>query len=258
MKPKISVVLPLLLPDAFTVALTQLCIKAMRCQADDPTYELVVVETGSRHFDPSIGGPVEPMLKVDEYIHIPQKRTYVQDWNEGARRAGGAYLVHMGNDVIVGPGWDSALREPFEKYADCGVSCTAATEPGAFIGPRLPVPGLVVEGMFAPMMMFESTWRLDEAYEGGYSDSDLIMRIYDSGKRAYRSCSSQCHHLDRVTWTRAYADRGEDQIIRGERLFYERWSRSPLMMYSMIRGGGVMYGREHEALLAPIPNRGQK
>lgn len=254
-KPRISVVLPLLLPDAFTVAMTQFCIKALRSEAVGD-YELVVVETGSRHFDPSVGGPVDPLLRVDRYLHFPEKRTYVLDWNAGAHEAVGAYLVHMGNDVIVGRAWDQALREPFERYADCGVSCTAAAEPGAFIGPRQPIPGLIVEGMFAPMMMFERSWRLDEAYEGGYSDSDLIMRIYTAGKRAYRNCGSQCFHFDRVTWSRAYGDRGEAQIIRGEKLFYDRWSTSPLWMYSMIRGGAAVYGREHEALLAPRPNRG--
>ena len=257
MARKISVVLPLLLPDLFTVALTEFCIKAMRMEAADPDYQLVVVETGSRYFDPQAGGPKDPMLRIDNWIYRPSKTTYVEDWNVGADAAEGDYLVHMGNDVIVGKHWDKALLEPFEKYNDCGVSSTSAAEPGRrAIGPQQVGP-LIVEGMFAPMMMFDKEWRLDPAYEGGYSDSDLIMRIYDAGKRAYRNCASRCIHLDRVTWERAYSDRGEQQIASGERLFYERWGNSPLMMYGVIRAGGWMYGREHESLLSDVRLRGQ-
>jgi len=249
---RISVVLPLLLPDKFTIAMTEFAIAAMRCHAVNP-FELVVVETGTNHYQSrSVGNNAI----IDTYIYRPTKSSYVKDWNLGADKASGDYLVHMGNDVIAGYGWDKALLRPFEIYKDCGVTCTAATEPGAFIGPRQPLD-LIVEGMFAPMMMFGKNWRLDSAYEGGYSDADLVMRIYDNGQRAYRDCSSQCHHLDRMTWSRACNDRGEAQMADGERKFYERWSNSPLMMFGVIRAGGWTYGREHESLLADIPMRGR-
>lgn len=245
-KTKVSVVLPLLLPDQFTVALTEFCIKSMRVCADQP-FELVVVETGSEHFK---GHPL-----VDKYLHVPQKRGYTKDFNEGCELATGEYIVHMGNDVIVNDGWVGALLEPFERFNDCGVSACSATEPGAFIGPRLPMPGLIVEGMFAPMMMFHKRWRLDEAYEGGYSDSDLIMRIYTEGLRAYRNCRVVVHHMDRITWMRAYKDRGRTQIQAGEELFYQRWDGSPLMMFQVIKSGASVYGHEHESILRQIQQR---
>lgn len=253
-KPLVSVVLPVLITDAFLLALTEMCIKAMRCQANDQFFELVLVETGTKFFDPRNGGPKDPYLHVDTWVHRDDRTTYTQDWNAGADAASGDYLVHMGNDVIVSPAWDRALCEPFERYKDCGVSCCASTEPGAHIGPRQPVPGLIVEGMFAPMMMFANNWRLDEAYPGGYSDADLIMRMYAAGLRAYRNCGVQVHHLDRVTFARADKDRGEGQIAVGEQLFYERWNGSPHMMYAMIRAGAVVYGREHESYLSPLPS----
>lgn len=250
---RISVVLPLLLPDEFTVAMTDFCIAAMVTQAHKP-FELVIIETGSRHFAPDCLSRSRTFPKDYVYLHAPTKTSYVRDWNRAADAASGDYLVHMGNDVIVGRDWDAALLEPFDKYRDCGVTCTAAAEPGIFIGPRHPTPA-IVEGMFAPMMMFEKGWRLDPAYEGGYSDADLIMRIYTAGKRAYRNCASQCFHFDRITWSRALPDRGEAQIAAGEKIFYGRWQHSPLMMYAMIRAGGVIYGREHESLLAPVKLR---
>ena len=190
-----------------------------------------------------------------QYLYRPDKTTYVKDWNAGADVANGEYLVHIGNDVIVGKDWDAALMEPFERFRDCGVSTTSALEFGsAPIGHRSPLPGIVVEGMFAPLMMFRKGWKFDEAYEGGYSDSDLIMRAYAEGLRAYRSYSSVCWHFGPMTtWNRADGDGGWGQVNRGEETFYKRWKGSPHFMYAMIRAGGVKYGQEHVAALAPTP-----
>ncbi len=249
---KLSVILPLLIPDRYCIWMTKFCIAALRTQAEED-FELVVVETGSRHFDPERGGPVEPDLRIDKYLHFPEKSTYVHDWNAGAAAASGEFLVHIGNDVFAGPGWDRALLEPFDRYRDCGVSCTSALEPGnPAIGHKDPLP-VIVEGMWAPMMCFRKEWRLDPEYEGGYSDSDLIMRIYQAGLRAYRNYSSVAYHLQLVTWNRSTHNKGMDQQNKGEDLFYQRWHGSPWWMYSMIRGGNVQYGREHMAVCTATP-----
>jgi len=267
---KISVVLPLLLPDEFTVSMTRFCLDALRINASGKhEVELVIVETGSLRFAPEgfekeyasiIPTRVGRTTFGDsrfQYHHFPTKRTYVLDWNAGADAATGDYLVHIGNDVIVGKDWDEALMEPFRRFKDCGVSTTSALEFGnAPIGHRTPVPGVVVEGMFAPLMMFRKGWKFDEAYEGGYSDSDLVMRMYEEGLRAYRSYSSVCWHFGPMTtWERAYADKdkGWGQVNKGEETFYRRWKGSAHWMYAMIRGGGLQYGKEHIAALAPTP-----
>lgn len=246
---KISVVLPLLLPDEFTVAMTRFCLDALRINASGKhEIELIIVETGSYVFRTYAFG------SRFNHICFPEKRTYVLDWNDGARVATGDFLVHIGNDVIVGKDWDAALMEPFEKYRDCGVTCTSAREFGATIGHKDPIPGAVVEGMFAPMMCFRKGWLLDEAYEGGFSDSDLIMRMYAEGLRAYRSYSSVCWHFGPMTtWLRAEQDGGWGQVWRGEETFYKRWKGSPHFMYSMIRAGNLHYGQEHLAALALTP-----
>jgi len=255
---KISVVLPLLLPDEFCVSMTRFCLDALRINASGKNeVELVIVETGSQHLHGAHdrhdwAGP-------GKYLHFDRgpSRNYVKDWNAGADAATGEYLVHIGNDVIVGKGWDEALMEPFRRFKDCGVSTTSALEfSNAPIGHRSPVPGVVVEGMFAPLMMFRKGWKFDEAYEGGYSDSDLIMRMYEEGLRAYRSYSSVCWHFGPMTtWERAYADKdkGWGQVNKGEETFYRRWKGSAHWMYAMIRAGGIQYGKEHVAALAPTP-----
>jgi len=241
---KISVVLPLLLPDRLSVEMTRFCLACLYENAADKEFELMIVETGSRHFEEYGRG---------RYLHFPDKRTYVRDWNAGADAASGEFLVHIGNDVFVGDSWDKALLEPFERFKDCGVSTTSCVEPGAPpIGHEREVD-LIVEGVFTPLMMFCKEWRFDEEYEGGYSDNDLIMRMYSQGLRSYRNYASVATHLRMVTF-RKLPDKGAGQLLRGEDTFYRRWRGNPMHIYSMLRMGRVEYGREHLAAASPTPD----
>jgi hypothetical protein len=249
---KISVVLPVLdLSDPFMFELTRFVIKALRLNTQ-LEYELVVVETLSARlrrwshshselaFDEQAG-------RIDQYIHCPEKTNGVKDTNLGINAASGDIIIVTANDIIVTAGWLEAIVECFERCADCGLASLSASEPGHLVGPAKRLP-LIVEGSYTPIMAFRKGWALDEAYAGGYSDSDLIMRIYAAGMRAYRHCGVQVHHLNHLTIkTRGMA--GHQEIADGEKLFYERWGGSPLMMFQVIKFGGSIYGREHEALL---------
>ena len=248
---KISVVLPLLLPNQQCEEMTKFCLTLLKLNAVEP-FELVIVETGSRRFDTWHSLHDLP----GRYVHFEKKTNYVHDWNAGADKATGDFLVHIGNDVFVGPHWDSSLMEPFDKYPDCGVSTTSAVEPGAPpIGHHRPVPGLIAEAVFTPFMMFRKEWRFDPVYEGGYSDNDLIMQMYSRGLRAYRAYSSVATHLRMITFRAMGGDQGAGQILSGEDTFYERWRGSPLHAYSMLRAGRVEYGREHFARCSPTPDQ---
>lgn len=253
MSAKISVVLPLLLPNQQCIEMTRFCLSLLYLNATKP-YELVIVETGSEEF---MGYPGMPTQNLSvKYVHFSEKTNYVHDWNAGADAATGDFLVHIGNDVFVGDQWDAALMEPFEKYPDCGVSCTSAVEPGApTIGHHRPLPGVIAEAVFTPFMMFRKQWRFDPVYEGGYSDNDLIMQMYSKGLRSYRSFSSVATHLRMVTFRAMGGDQGAGQILKGEDIFYERWRGSPLYAYSMLRAGRVEYGREHFARCSSTPDQ---
>jgi len=255
---KISVVLPLLLPDEFCVSMTRFCLDALRINASGKNeVELVIVETGSEHFVPN---PLnDPRLRATHrYLNFNRgpDRNYVKDWNAGADAATGEYLVHIGNDVIVGKDWDEALMEPFRRFKDCGMSCTSSREFGAQMGLPVPVPGLVVEGHFTPFCCFGKRWRFDTAYEGGCSDCDMVMQMYTEGFRAYRSYSSVCWHFGPMTtWRRTNheGDGGQGQVNRGEETFYRRWRNSPLNIFALMRDSQVRYGVEHNALLRMTP-----
>jgi len=233
----ISVVLPVIVSHPWQVAMTRFCIDALRSCAKTP-FQLVIVETGSRHFEEM----------ADRYLHRAERTSLVQDWNAGADVATGDYLVHIGNDIIVQPGWDEALLAAFESFTDCGASSLSCLESGnPPIGPREAMPGKFVEGFFGPLLMFRKEWRLDPAYIGMFSDNDLIMRQYGQGLRPYRNCGAHCYHLDGITWKQSIDPAASSKNAEhGKRLFYERWADSPLLMSAMIRRGGVIYGKEHE------------
>lgn len=245
---KISVVLPILVPTPFLRAMTEFCIKTLRAHADQP-FELVVVEAVHHYFEST--GPEHP-LHVEKYINFPQKIGQVREINAGVDAATGDLIVFTGNDLIAPPHWDTELRRPFELFRDCGASSISAFEPGARVGPPAAMD-LYVEGMYSPFMAFRKGWRYDEAYQRVYQDSDLIMRMYDKGLRAYRSCRVHAHHLLRMT--NDNVDKAQHDVIlkQDERLFYQRWGKSPLMMFGLIRFGAWGYGHEHESLTNPTP-----
>ena len=111
---------------------------------------------------------------------------------------------------------------------------------------------MIVEGHYSPIMMFRSGDRFDEAYRRIYCDSDMIMRIYERGQRSYRSCQAHAHHLLRMTNESVDTDQHRVDLAHDERLFYQRWGRSPLAIFAQLRVGSYFFGREYESFLRPI------
>jgi GT2 family glycosyltransferase len=246
---KISVVLPVMgLGNPFLFAMTEFAIKALQEHADNP-FELIVVEAqGSQ-----LGGHRWDSV-IDKYLSFNPPIGGVREINRGIDCATGDYIVFTGNDVIVPPHWDTELLLPFERFKDCGISTLAAKEPGVFIGPPAPVD-LIVEGMFSPFCMFKKGWKYDESFERIYQDSDLVMRMYDQGLRAYRNCRTHVLHLGAMTNSNLGDQHAIDHarlVSKDEEWFYKRWGGSPLAMFGMIRKGYMVYGREYESFLAPI------
>lgn len=247
---KITVVLPVLAPTPFLVAMTEFCIKTLRTHADNP-FDLVVVEAEFNFFD-SERRTLDPDVRPDRYLNFSPKIGGVKEINAGIRAVETEFVVSAGNDVIVPPHWDTELLRPFEMYKDCGVSALSAMEPGTVIGPGNNLP-MIVEGMYSPFMMWRRGWEFDESYVRVYQDSDLILRLYAAGLRAYRNCNAHVHHLLRMTNDRVDMDAHNEQLRKDEELFYARWGTSPWMMFGLIRSAQWQFGKEHGSLLMKIP-----
>lgn len=261
-KTLISVVLPVLAPTPFLRAMTEFAIKTLRAHADNE-FELVVVEAEYNYFQPDrieighdMGGsytiPITPLpFKIDKYLNFTPKIGGVKEINAGIRAASGEFIVTAGNDVIVPEHWDTHLLRCFEERKDCGIAALSAFEPGACIGPPTHIP-MMVEAMYSPFNCFRRGWEYDESFVRVYQDSDLVMRIYEAGLRSFRSCYASVHHLLRMTNDSVDTAAHNEQLGKDEKLFYERWGRSPLAAFAMIRSGMYHYGREYEAWARPI------
>lgn len=251
--PRISVVLPVLAPTAFLRAMTEFAIKTLRLHADNE-FELIVVEAGEPYFDPAsashrLAATFEG--EIDKYLSFNPKIGGVKELNAGVAAASNEFVLSTGNDVIAPPHWDTELLRCFDEREDCGVAALSAFEPGALIGPPQ-AEDRIVEGMYSPFMMFRKGELFDEDYVKIYQDSDFIMRQYETGKRAYRSCRAHVHHLLRMTSDRVEPEKHRQDLAHDERLFYERWGKSPLAMFALIRFGQYAYGHEHRSFTDPI------
>ena len=232
----ISVIMPVYLSVPWNEDMTTYAINMLyKCTA--VPFQLVIVEIGTERFKD----------RADLHIKKTERHRCWPDFNEGIQASSGDFVVHIGNDVIVMPGWLEALVEPFQRYKDCGVSSLGAIEGGGqVIGPRQGM-NMIVESLYAPLMMFRREWRFDELYPGMYGDPDLVLRMYDQGLRAYRNCAVVIYHFHGAT-TKTSVDSQRDAHEKkvGLGLFYERWGRSPYLITRLFLKGGVTWGREHE------------
>lgn len=228
----VSIILPVIIQSQFQHALTRFSVWCMR-NLTLSTHEIIIVETVSKQCEDL----------ADIYIHRPTKTSYSNDWNAGADAASGDYIVHIGNDIIVANRWLEALLACYD-YADCGVASLACTEPGGGVGPKEPIDR-IVEGWYGPLMMVPSHCRLDLAFPSLGSDTDLILRQYAAGKRAYRNDAVVCHHLDGATYRQRPAAERQAETQRVHRQMMHRWGDSPLWAVRMVLQGFVgRFGHE--------------
>lgn len=231
MNRKISVVLPVVIADISQITLAKYCIDRMREKTTIP-FELVIVETGSRHLE----------RLADVYLHFENKTSYTSDWNAGADAATGEYLIHIGMDVLVGDNWIEAMLKCFDYYQNCGVATTAISEPGHIIGPQQPEES-INEAFYGALMMVKSDWRLDMEFPDQMGDYDLCLRIYQAGMMAYRNNASHAFHM-KLEHSIDQQKKLEKFKIGVER-FKARWSNAPWLIARMIAGGKCNYGTEH-------------
>ena len=171
---------------------------------------------------------------ADVYVHFPEPLGIIQEANQLHQRVATDRLVATGNDVFVRPGWLEALHECFE-IPDCGLAYLAGSELGH-------VPeAKIVEGIYHPLVMTAAGWYYDEEFTGHFADSDLIMRVYESGKRAYRNHRVVVDHLRSATdRTLCTPDERSEQHARGLELFKQKHGKSKLLVYRALSEGMIL------------------
>ena len=232
----ISIVLPVIADSDYLYELTKFTVWCMR-NLTKIKHELIIVETETKRLSE---------IPCETYIWLESKSSYSADWNRGAEEATGDYVVHIGNDIIVSDGWLEALLDCYD-YSDCGVASLACTEPGSVVGAKEPIM-VISEGWYGPLMMLPNDCRLDDkAFPSLGSDSDLILRQYEKGLRAYRNNAVVCHHLDGATYRRKPALQRQQETARVHQSMVGRWGGSPLWAAKMVLRGYVgQFGKEAE------------
>lgn len=178
MTKTISVVVPTLISNTEQLQTTLECLKAARAKTKLP-FELVIVETCSEYLREF----------ADTYVLERKKTTATKSINRGFACASGDYVVLLTNDVIVDENWLENLLECFEK-PDCGLA-TLATDQH-----KHEKQDKIDEGIwFSVAMIPKSEAWFDEGYlPGSWDDSDLILRVYLTGRIMYRNYKSVVHH----------------------------------------------------------------
>lgn len=200
----ISVVVPILIRNEYQYGMTSRCLQAAKSKTK-LNYETVIVETETKYFSD----------QADIYIHEKSRSTSTKSINRGFRCATGDLVVLLTNDVIVEDGWLEALVECF-KISDCGLSTLATTQ---F---HMQKQKVIAEGIWFSVAAIpkEDAW-FDEAFDGAWDDSDLIMRVYQKGKKMYRNWDCVVEHKPGTT---LYAEPAHDRRFEdGKATFLRKW-----------------------------------
>jgi hypothetical protein len=105
MPPAVSVVMPVV----SNLECTRLALESLLANTEDPAYEVVVVDNGSRR---EVREYLEVLVARNRLLHVIDKERnlgFAAACNRGFQNAEGERLVVLTNDTIVPPGWLSAL-----------------------------------------------------------------------------------------------------------------------------------------------------
>lgn len=124
---------------------------------------------------------------IDRHIFLEEHHGYYGDWNIGADKAKGDYIVHSSMYLVVQGNWLEELLACYDDHPDCGVASLVCADLGQDIGPGRSI----VEGWTPPLMMLPPDCRFDTT--GG--EMYMILKQYAAGKKAYRSNGSVCYYF---------------------------------------------------------------
>ena len=221
MSPSVSVMMPVLLEHPWQYEMTLCAIETLECTTEVP-FELVVAQARRSHEDLWL-----KMNEIAKCIDVDESSPNA-DCNNGLDACTGDIVVYTGNDVFVRPGWLEALLECFE-IEDCGAATLGNAELKHVAMPR------IMEGVYGPFMAFRQDWRFDaETFPCQFGDTDLIMRIYESGKRMYRNHKVVIHHLLRQT---VGGEANDKDFLAARDRFIRKHGESNLLMYRALSEG---------------------
>lgn len=226
---RVSVILPVVINHEWQRLMTQFAIDIM-ASSTSKDFELLIVETGTRHFDSFIPIDDSPIEKNVRYLHFDKRNpaSYTKDFNAAIDIAKGDIIIQIANDIFVMPGWLEAILDCF-KIKNCGAATLSSIEANH------PKTNIIRESWCFPVLMaWRKGFRFDENFRNNCSDTDLIMQIYDAGYKMYRNLNVQFYHLIKATFRESGTM--EDGKVAIER-FKKKWEGNPSFVFQALSQG---------------------
>jgi GT2 family glycosyltransferase len=218
--PRCSIVIPVW----NRIDLTRQCLDHLFRETTGESYEVIVIDNGSTDGTAEFLRSNEPKIRL---ISNPRNLGFASACNQGARAAGGEYVVFLNNDTVPLPGWLAAMVAVADAESDVGVVGSKLLFPdnsiqhagvALFRGNRAPyhvysgAPGdapivshrrdlKAVTGacMLLRRDFFLELGGFDEGYRNGFEDIDLCFRVTERGSRVVYEPASVLYHLESQT-----------------------------------------------------------
>ncbi|WP_332309384.1 glycosyltransferase [Pseudomarimonas arenosa] len=246
---------------------TLTCLRALMACADRDAFEVIVVDDGSS----DATAELLPQIPGLVFHKNPQNLGFIGACNAGAARARGEYVVFLNNDTAVQPGWLEALLATFEQHDRVGLVGAKLVYPdgrlqeaggivfsdgsgwnyGRFDDPADPRYNFVREvdycsgaAIALPRALFEQLQGFDAHYAPAYyEDTDLAMRVRQSGLRVLYQPKSVVVHFEGVTsGTDTSSGTKRYQVINQSK-FLERWKE--VLKTHAAPGTDILIARQH-------------
>lgn len=224
------------------VELTRQCLVALASATTDVSFELIVVDNASTDSTPELLASLAGDVRI---IRNDRNLGFAKACNQGARAARGKYLVFLNNDTIPQPHWLTPLVREVEEHPEVGVVGSKLlfadgtiqhagvvftrshlipyhayrTAPADLpaVNQRREFQAVTGACMLIRRNLFEAAGGFDEAFENGFEDVDLCLKVRAKGYRIVYQPRSALYHLESQTATR------HDRDDHNGRLLRERW-----------------------------------
>lgn len=223
----ISVVVPIYISKKESLPMTEKCLTIAR-DTSTMDIEWVIVETETDFFKDY----------ADVHIYEKKRTTCTKSINKGFKVASGEHIVLLTNDVYLKEGWDEALKSPFEEKADCGMTTLGTTQHKHVAQNRIE-EGVWCSVFMIPRKALESVGYFDENYVNSWDDTDLVMSLYEQGRKMYRNYNVVVDHLVGATH---YEDaKHMENYRKNEEYFKKKHERyKDHRMYKILTEGWVI------------------
>ena len=245
----------ILIPSFNDLPYLKLLLESIR-RFSEHDHEVVVVTDGSTD------GTLEYLAGVAgiKHEHLEQNQGICLATNRAAALATREYLFLANSDMVVGPGWDSALLRhaaartavsatciepglvtvatPFHRR-DCGTDAESFSWEAFTAAVRELREDRVEDGVQYPFLLARAAWEdvggLDGAFSPGpFSDPDLFYRLALNGVDFVRTRKSLLYHFSGVSLRRRDPAKWRATEEAAYRTFQAKWGEPPAYTFGAV------------------------